>query len=133
MNRYADIIDHPHHVSKEHPPLSPESRAAQFSPFAALTGYDDAVVEAARLTGRKIEFSTDEVERIDTVLQSLERGTAVTVEYFVPDERKNGGSYQKMTGTIRKIDPLEGILLFEDRRIIAFDDILHIEKTEMSE
>lgn len=133
MNHYAEIIEHPHHVSKKHPPLPSESRAAQFSPFAALTGYDDAVTEAARLTGRRIELSGDEVERIDTVLQGLERGAAVAVEYFVPDERKDGGSYQKVSGTIRKVDPLEGILLFEDRRMIAFDDILHIEKTEMSE
>lgn len=130
MNRYADMIDHEHHVSTKHPPLPPESRAAQFSPFAALTGYGDAVDETARLTGQKIELSPDEIERIDAVLQSLGRGDAVTLEYFVPDERKEGGGYEKASGVVRRADPLEGTLIFEDRRTIAFADILWIEKTE---
>lgn len=127
MNRYADIIDHPHHVSPKHPPLPPESRAAQFSPFAALTGYGDTVVEAARRTDSRIDLDRDEVERIDAVLQTLDRGDAIRVEYFVPDDRKAGGSYRRISGTVRKIDPLEGVLLMEDGRMIAFADIRTLE------
>ena len=128
MSRYDDIIDHPHHVSAKHPPLPPESRAAQFSPFAALTGYGDAVVEAARRTGSRIDLDPDEMERIDAVLQDLTRGDAVRVEHFVPDRRKAGGSYHDTRGTVKKLDPLGKLLVFEDGAEIAFQDILTIEK-----
>ena len=130
MNKYAAILDHPHHVSQKHPPLPPESRAAQFSPFAALTGYDDAVVEAARRTDRKIDLSPDEVERIDAELQALRRGDTVKVVYFVPDTRKSGGSYQEFCGVVKKLDALAGLLLFEEGKTIAFADILSIEPEE---
>lgn len=131
MNKYAAILGHPHHVSQKHPPLPPESRAAQFSPFAALTGHDDAVVEAARRTERRIDLSPDEVERIDAVLRTLTRGDAVKTIYFVPDARKSGGSYQELRGVVKKLDPLTGQLLFEDGKAIAFADILSIEPEEL--
>lgn len=130
MNKYAAILDHPRHVSQKHPPLPPESRAAQFSPFAALTGYDDAVVEAARRTDRRIDLSPDEVERIDFVLQTLIRGDTVKVIYFVPDSRKAGGSYQELRGAVKKLDALAGLLFLEDGTAIAFADILSIEQEE---
>ena len=130
MNKYAAILDHPHHVSQKHPPLPPESRAAQFSPFAALTGYDDAVVEAARRTGRKIDLSPDEVERIDAELQALKRGDTVKMTCFVPDPRKAGGSYQEFHGVVKKLDALAGTLLLQDGRTIVFADILSIEPEE---
>ncbi len=128
MNRYADIIDHPHHVSQKHPPLPPESRAAQFSPFAALTGYDDAVVETARRTDQRIDLSPDEVERIDAVLQSLQRGDRIKAVHFVPDGRKAGGSYRETRGAVKKLDPIGGLLLLADDSTIAFGDILTIEE-----
>ena len=105
-----------------------ESRAAQFSPFAALTGYGDEVSEMARLTGKRIELDRDEVEQIDAVLQSLCRGDSVEVEYFEPDARKAGGSYRQICGVVKTIDPMTGVLVFEDRMSIAFADILHIAK-----
>ena len=130
MSRYDDIIDRPHHVSKKHPPLSADSRAAQFSPFAALTGYGDAVEEAARLTDGKIDLGPDEVERIDAVLKTLARGDTVKAVHFVPDARKTGGSYRDISGTVKKIDALRRALVFEDGRTIAFEDILTIERKE---
>ena len=128
MNRYADIIDHPRHVSAKHPPLPPESRAAQFSPFAALTGYDDVISETARLTDSRIDLAPDETERIDAVLRTLRRGDGVRVEYFVPDGRKEGGAYRTDTGSVRRIEALDCSIELTDGRVIPFDDILFIEK-----
>lgn len=127
MNRYADIIDHPRHVSRKHPPLPPESRAAQFSPFAALTGYDDAVVEAARRTDSRIDLAPEEIERIDGVLRSLAPGDRVRAVHFVPDARKAGGSYRTLRGIVRRVDPWDGSIVFENGRSVDFSDLLSIE------
>ena len=95
--KYSDIINLPHPESRTHPRMPRSDRAAQFAPFAALTGYDDAVAEAGRLTSSKIELDENELERLDRALAYLTEHQAahpaVTVTYFVPDDKKSGGAY----------------------------------------
>ena len=116
--KYADIFDLPHHQSATRKHMSRYDRAAQFAPFAALTGYDDMIVEEARFTDSEIELSENETAIInDTVneLQSrIENGDhpTVTVTYFKPDEYKMGGSYETMTSILKKVDPIEKKLIF---------------------
>ncbi len=130
--RYADIIDKPHHVSKKHKSMSMEERAAQFSPFAALTGYEAAVKETARLTDEQEELDEDEKALINESLQKLYRHIAerpqVTVTYFEPDERKEGGSRKKITGRLRKINEDSQLLVLEDGCEIQISRILNIQK-----
>lgn len=127
MNNYENIIDLPHHTSDKHPRMSRENRAAQFSPFAALTGYNAEINETARLTDEKLDLSEDRVNDINTKLQivndNIHECPEVTVEYFVPDERKSGGAYIKKSGNIRRIDEHERILIMKDGRSVPIDDI----------
>ncbi len=125
--RYNDIIHFPHHRSLTHPPMSGHSRAAQFAPFAALTGYDDKVTEAARLTEKRPVFTEEERAALDERLQLLvelaQERPEVTVTWFIPDERKAGGSISLTTGIVRRVDPYEELLLFTDGRSIPLQDI----------
>lgn len=130
---YADIIDLPHHQSETRPHMSLYDRAAQFAPFAALSGYDDMVVETARLTDSEIELSDSEIELINGVIAEIHRLTesgahpAVSLTYFIPDQYKQGGSYEPFNGIIKKIDPVGKKLIFygsddiDDRRIPTVD------------
>lgn len=131
MNNYDDIRNHSRYKLKHHQPMSMWSRAAQFSPFAALTGYDDEIDEAARLTDRREEMTEDELNGLNQAFQKLlERASdrpLVTVTYFQPDERKDGGEYVSYTGRFRFFDEIERILHFTDRTEIPVDDIFHIE------
>ena len=106
--KYKDMLHLPHPVSATHPRMSLQDRAAQFSPFAALTGYDDALKETARLTDRFIELDEDRKQEIDRQIGYLQQhmGEAVTVKitYFVPDARKDGGAYNTLEGCVQKID-----------------------------
>lgn len=130
-NSYEDIIGLPHHVSKTRPRMDRENRAAQFSPFAALTGYDAAVVETARLTDRRIELAEDKKARLDERLQILlervHERPKVSVIYFKQDERKAGGSYENVCGTVSKIDEFEQLIVFADGKKIPVEDIYDIE------
>ena len=96
MGNYDDIIDLPHHVSETHPPMSRADRAAQFSPFAALTGYDAAVRETARMTERRIELDegvkAELNARLNCILEHLSEHPQVSITYFMPDEKKSGGA-----------------------------------------
>ena len=129
-HRYDDIIDLPHHVSKKHPQMSLHDRAAQFSPFAALTGYEDAVGEAARLTDRRQELDEEQAAHLEQQLFLLTETAAerpeITVTYFLPDARKSGGKYVTVQGTLRRIDETEKTLIFTDGRRIAIRDIFEI-------
>lgn len=131
MNNYDDIRNHSRYKLKHHQPMSMWSRAAQFSPFAALTGYDDKIDEAARLTDRREEMTEDELNGLNQAFQKLlERASdrpLVSVTYFQPDERKDGGEYVSYTGRFRFFDETERILHFTDRTEIPVDDIFHIE------
>ena len=137
MGKYDDIIDLPHPVSEKHPHMSMYDRAAQFSPFDALTGYSESIDETARTTDRRLELSDEDKAVLDGKLSELERLCAkarsarfygdvdacfpkITVTYFVPDKdlhkrsRKTGGSFLKYTGTARTADTLQGFLVFEN-------------------
>ncbi len=114
---YDDIIDLPHHISERHPQMSMYNRAAQFAPFAALTGHDAAITEAARLTDAELELSESDAEVLNrklAYLQSLDEKPTISVTYFVPDDKKEGGSYHTATGIVKSVEPDKGVLLFED-------------------
>ena len=136
-NPYEDIINLPHHVSKTHPQMSMQDRAAQFSPFAALTGYDDAIDETARLTGRKIELGEEAREILDRKLQYLgsiiSEQPEISVTYFVPDEKKDGGRYVTATGCLKRINEFERALLFTDGTRISLDEIEDVNSDAFSD
>ncbi len=128
---YSDIIHLPHHVSKTHPQMSMHDRAAQFSPFAALTGYDSAILETARLTKEKILLNEDMQELLDIkfqrLLEHLSEKPLISITFFCPDKHKQGGSYVSISGTVKKLDLFQRILTLEDGMQIFLDDILSIE------
>ena len=124
---YDDIIRLPHHVSAKHPQMSMLARAAQFSPFAALTGYDAAIRETARLTDRRLELSEDRIAAISETLAGLQPQDPICVEYFVKDDRKAGGAYLTAAGAVRKVDAYAEVLLMADGTAIPFGDIFSIE------
>lgn len=128
MSRYDDIINLPHHVSETRTPMPMENRAAQFAPFAALTGHDDAIAETARLTSAKHELSPAESEKLSRKLHyALEKEAHITITHFQPDSHKQGGSYRQITGKIKKISQQENLLILTDRRAVPLPDILNIE------
>ena len=114
---YDDIINLPHHVSEPHPHMPVSARAAQFAPFAALTGYGDVIRETARLTEARPELSEDERAEMDqtlrAVLNTQGKNARIEVTYFVPDARKSGGAYIKAAGKIRRVDEAEEVLILE--------------------
>ena len=130
-HQYDDIIDLPHHVSATRPQMSMINRAAQFSPFAALTGYDAVIKETGRLTDRRIELSEDTRTDLDRKQQLLSDRLAehpeVSVTYFIPDERKAGGAYVTVTGNVKKLDDLQRIMVLTDGTMIPLDEILELE------
>ena len=117
-DQYEDIIHLPHHVSKTRPQMSMQDRAAQFSPFAALTGYDAAISETGRLTDERTDLGEETKAMLDMkqqyLLEVISDQPEITVTYFVPDEKKAGGAYVTHRGRIRKIDTYLRRLLFED-------------------
>ena len=128
MGAYDDIINLPHPNSAKHPRMSMIDRAAQFSPFAALTGHGAAIEETARITDRRIELTEEEKTVLDEKLRLLlETGGESRITCFFPDERKDGGAYVTKLGTIKKIDPLEGRVILTDHTSIHIEDILEIE------
>ena len=132
QGKYDDIIDLPHHVSTRHPPMSMRRRAAQFAPFAALTGYGAAVNETARLTEQAVTLDEDTLtlldERLHILLSHLDERPVVTVTYFVPDERKDGGRYVDVTDAVVKIDEYEKVIVTENGTRIGWERIVMIEE-----
>ena len=130
MNEYEDIIHLPHHVSKRHPQMSMLDRAAQFSPFAALTGYDAAVEETARLTDRRTELDEYEAQRLDERIQKLSEHLPerpeVSITYFLPDARKDGGEYITATGCVKRIDHYERRIILMDGTLIPVHEVIEI-------
>ena len=127
MNEYSDIIDHPHHQSQTRPHMSMTSRAAQFSPFAALTGYGDAVDETGRLTDEKITLDDDALQELDCKMQMIIEGeSTVAITYFLPDLLKEGGSYTISSGRVKKIDRTENRIVMHDGTMIPLDDVFDI-------
>ena len=131
IHRYDDIITLPHPISKKHPRMSIENRAAQFSPFAALTGYDAIVEESARLTESRSELDEQQKCALDEKLRFLRDNISekpkVSIVYFQPDLLKFGGEYLRHSGELKRIDPIEGSLLFVDGKKIPIEDIYEIE------
>lgn len=134
---YEDIIYLPHPVSKTRPQMPMSDRAAQFSPFAALTGYDAAIRETARLTDKKLLLDEETCALLDRKQQYLCEIIAekpeITVTYFVPDERKDGGSYVTVTGKLRRIDLCARLLVLIDGRNIPLDDIAGLESERLGD
>ena len=130
MGEYDDIINLPHHVSRKHPQMSIHDRAAQFAPFVALTGHGEAIAETARLTDRKIELDDYERLKLDEKLLILQEHIMempeISVTYFCPDEKKEGGRYVTLTKALRKINVVERTLLMEDGMQIRIEDILEV-------
>lgn len=131
MNSYEDIINLPRHVSPTRPQMPIANRAAQFCPFAALTGYDAAVRETARLTDEKIELSESAISELDTRLRLLADllgdEPEAQITYFLPDKTKSGGKYVTATGRVRKIDDFERLVIMESGEKIPVSDINSIE------
>ena len=119
-------INLPHHVSRNLPQMPLRDRAAQFAPFAALTGYEAAVGETARQTAERRELDAQEAEelnrRLTDLAARLKDRPEVTIEYFVPDERKSGGAYVTVTGVVRHISIAERLLVMEDGAVIPMDE-----------
>ncbi len=134
MGKYDDIIHLPHHVSATRPQMPMIDRAAQFQPFRALTGYEDAVREAARLTDERPELTEDEQALLTRKLQRLADDIAghpqVTLIWFRPDQKKAGGAYVTTTGQLKRIDDIEGVLVLMGGERIVIENIVDIQITE---
>ena len=127
---YEDIIHLPHHVSLRRPQMSMKDRAAQFAPFAALTGHEDAVKETARLTDSRIDLDENEMQILNQKLQYLDaqfEQPVIEITYFLPDQRKSGGEYMEVQGRIKRIDRYNQCLRMEDGTEIPITDILKID------
>jgi hypothetical protein len=128
LSKYLDIINLPRHISTRRAPMSISNRAAQFAPFAALTGYESSIREAARFTEQRIEPDEDQKAAINEMLQYINRHIneqpEVTVLYFRPDERKNGGRYVTVTGNVVKFDATEKTLWLADGAVLFIENIL---------
>lgn len=135
MNKYSDIIHLPYQKSKKHPPMLNSHRAAQFAPFAALTGHDMAVREVARLTADKVELDESSITRLNEKIQLLKKHLLqrpmVTITYFQHDEKKSGGAYLTTDGYVKKIDDYHNILVMGQGTLISFSDIFDIECDEL--
>ena len=129
--RYDDIITLPHPCSAKHRPMERIGRAAQFAPFAALSGYDDAVRETARLTDRQLEMDEEGLslmdEKLHALLEIIRDQPQITITFFEPDRQKAGGAYLSVTGRIRRVDEINRQLILTDRTVIAMDAICEID------
>ena len=133
--KYRDIIDLPHPTSRKHPRMSLEARAAQFAPFAALTGHKEELKEERRLTKHKIIQDEDYREELDYVLGRIchrEGEIYIRCEYFVADKEKDGGDYKIATGIFKRIDSETNHLVLKDGMEIPVGDIVELEKIEDS-
>jgi len=131
MNNYRDIINLPHHVSANRPQMPLRDRAAQFSPFAALTGYEDVIKESARLTDERLELSEEWQsrinERLQIILENVSERPEVKITFFVADKRKKGGAYETVSGCVKYVDECERTVVFADNSAVSIDDIYDID------
>ena len=129
-NRYDEIMGLPHHVSKTRPQMPMSDRAAQFAPFAALTGYDSAIKETGRLTDERIELDEEALTALDRkyqlLMDTLDDAPEVTIIYFQPDARKAGGQYVSATGTVKKVDTFGRQILLQDGTRIPLDSVFDL-------
>lgn len=131
LHNYDDIMDLPHHISPNRRRMSDVDRAAQFSPFAALTGYDTDVLEAARVTDRRLSLTEDMKESLDRkqliLSDMMDEHPEITVTYFVADGQKAGGAYQTVTGKLKQIDEYGQVLVMSDGKTIPIADVIKID------
>lgn len=129
-SKYDEIMGRPHHVSKTRPQMPMSDRAAQFAPFAALTGYDAAIKETGRLTDDKIELDEEALTALDMkyqlLMDALDDAPEVTITYFQPDARKAGGQYVSATGTVKKVDTFGRRILLQDGTRIPLDSVFDL-------
>jgi len=130
VNEYDDIINLPHHQSTKHKHMSNYQRAAQFSPFAALTGYDAAIDETARLTDKKLDLSDEQADHLNAqilrIIENITEKPQVEIIYFVPDNHKSGGEYVTVTGSVRRVDDHNREIVFVDGMSVGIDDVWNI-------
>lgn len=129
MNKYTDII-HLSRPKSKHPSMSLNNRSFQFAPFSALTGYEEKIKETARITSSKIDLTEEEKlklnDKLEWLKENIKKQPEVIITYFLADKKKSGGSYQKITGNIRRIDEVEKCLVFRDKTKVFLDDIIDI-------
>lgn len=130
MGKYDTIISLPYNGVKKHTKMTLEERSAQFAPFAALTGYDGQIKEKARLTNKRIEISEDIKTLLDTKIQiiceNISNNLKVEITYFVPDNKKDGGEYVSVIGTVREIDNFNRVIVMENNIRIPIYEIIDI-------
>jgi hypothetical protein len=130
MGKYDHIINMPHHVSKNRKKMTLSDRAAQFAPFAALTGYEDSIKESARIVDKQIILSNEDMNKISNRLnyikENIDKSIEINVTYFILDNKKDGGSYKNKIGVIRSIDDVNKTIQFVDRQIIEINKIIKI-------
>lgn len=136
-HKYDDIINLPHHVSKKHPQMLLRDRAAQFSPFAALTGHKATINETARLTDEKQILNEDVIaklnEQLNFIKENISTNPIVTITYFVPDDRKSGGAYISNTGVVKKINEYNHTVILTDKTVIPIEQISEMQSDIFSE
>ena len=130
MNNYNDIINLPHPISKSHPPMSRENRASQFAPFVALSGYDNAIKETARITNNKVELSEEDKiiinEKLNIINLHIKEKPLVTFTYFIKDLKKKGGNFTTITNNVKQIDLANNIIILTNKIRINIKDIIDI-------
>ena len=129
---YDDMLNLPHPTSARHPRMSLSDRAAQFAPFAALSGHGTAIAETARLTERRIELDEDVKAALDfkqqMLMDRIDEHPDVSVTWFQPDGKKDGGRYVTTTGRLKRIDEVERVLVMEDKTTVPLDDVISIDE-----
>ena len=127
---YEDIVNLPPHISKKHPQPSMMDRAARFAPFAAITGYEEMVLEEARVTEERIDLDEGALlllnEKLNMIQEFLDEEPEVTITYFEPDKRKSGGAYVSVTGTVKRIDEYEHLVIMDDGKKIRISEIYNL-------
>ena len=127
---YEDIVNLPPHISKKHPQPSMMDRAARFAPFAAITGYEEMVLEEARVTEERIDLDEGTLsllnEKLNMIQEFLDDEPEVTITYFEPDKKKSGGAYVNITGIVKRIDEYEHLVIMTDGKKIRIEDIYAI-------
>ncbi len=128
---YEDIVNLPPHISKKHPQPTMLERAARFAPFAAITGYEEMVLEEARVTEERVELDEGTLailnEKLNIIHESLDSEPIIKITYFEPDKKKSGGAYVSVTGTVKRIDEYERIVIMSDGKKIPIDEIFGLE------
>lgn len=134
MSRYDDIINLPHHVSSTRTPMPMENRAAQFAPFAALSGHDDAIEETARLTTEKPELSPGELDKLSKrLVYAIEKDAEIVITFFQPDTLKQGGSIRQTQGKVKNVDETDGVIVLTDKQTVRLDCVLSIDSNIFDE